>query len=806
MNTSQNDPNKPDEDTVDDLTRFLDEDFGTDEVDLFEFTSGEEESPLTQLKTIILGLDWEITDEALQDLADEIEHIRNLEQFQHDKVSQVYAQALDKIGNYLLTEGASSHPNAIKLLMTLFYDFEKITSSEHITGAEITALLKSDVRKFKILQYQIGQKHGSTDSGATAVATAELPLTEHETLLDIHAALLELDWEVTDKGLKQMADQLAVLKEQFEDNRYIQIVIRGLNTLNSYIDEERARAHPEAFTLLHHFFEALETLVDDKDLDEDKTQKVLINCVNRLNNLKALITQTPQELDDDAITPVSEADEEDELTTQESVDVSPTEEKAETTVEEQIAAQRLAATSPSTEKDEDEYEDVLDVVLPVDGSGEVAPALFDSDEEGGFAEPTEEEAPPEELEEKLQFFFGDDGDVPAPPPEQEIVAEVPEDTAETTVEEQIAAQRLAAASPSTEKDDDEYEDELDVVLPVDGSGEVAPALFDSDEEGGFAEPTEEEEAPPEELEEKLQFFFGDDEGVPPPPPEQEIVDEPVADEVALAPPEEDEYEDKLDVELPVDDSGEVAPALFDSEEESGFGASEEEAEAPPEELEENLHSFFGDDEEAFAPEAVEEAAASKKAEDDVLAATALKEKEDDDEMLSVAPALAGETDEGGLFTDEETVEPPPEGLEEKLEFFFGEDQPSEPETAETETPVAEEAPEALFDESTEIETPVAEETPEALFDEDTEIETPAAEETPEALFEEDDEEELLLTPALAADEDFLETSPVETLQTISTPEEFNTAIEKLRNEFQEREQSLLDEIASLKQEIESLRS
>ena len=670
MNTSQNDPNKPGEDAVDDLTRFLDEDFGTDEVDLFEFTSGEEESPLTQLKTIILGLDWEITDEALQDLADEIEHIRNLEQFQHDKVSQVYAQALDKIGNYLITEGAYSHPNAIKLLMTLFYDFEKITSSEHITGAEITALLKSDVRKFKILQYQIAQKHGSTDAVATAVATAELPLTDHKTLLDIHAALLELDWEVTDEGLKQMADQLVILKEQFEDNRYIQIVIRGLNTLNRYIDEERARTHPEAFTLLHHFFEALETLVDDKDLDEDKTQTLLINCVNRLNNLKALITQTPQELDDDAITPVSEAEEADELTSQESVDVSPTKEKAEATVEEQIAAQRLASASPSTEKVEDEYEDELDVVLPVDGSGEVAPALFDSDEEGGFAEPTEEEAPPEELEEKLQFFFGDDEDVPAPPQEQEIV------------------------------------------------------------------------------------------------------DEPVADEVVLTPQEEDEYKDELDVELPVDDSGEIAPALFDSEEENGFEDSEESVEAPLEELEENLQTFFGDEEESFAPEAVEEAAASKMADDDELAATALKEKEEEEEMLSVAPALAGETDEGVLFTDDEDVEPPPEGLEEKLEFFFGEDQPAEPETAETEEPVIEE--------------------------------------TPEALFEEEDEEELLLTPALAADEveeeDFLGTSPVEALQTISTPEEFNTAIEKLRNEFQEREQSLMDEITSLKQEIESLRS
>ena len=216
----------------DDLTRFLDEDFGTDEVDLFEFTSGEEESPLTQLKTIILGLDWEITDEALQDLADEIEHLRYLEQFEHDKVSQVYLQALDKIGNYLLIEGAYAHPNSIKLLLSLFYDFEKIISSEVITGAEITALLKADVRKFKILQYQIAQKHGAAVAEATEAAAA-LPLTDDKTLLDIHAAILELDWEVTDEGLESLKEHLGVLQDQYADNKYIQIVSKGLITLAS---------------------------------------------------------------------------------------------------------------------------------------------------------------------------------------------------------------------------------------------------------------------------------------------------------------------------------------------------------------------------------------------------------------------------------------------------------------------------------------------------------------------------------------------------------------------------------------------
>ncbi|MFZ5797510.1 MAG: hypothetical protein ACOY3O_03700, partial [Thermodesulfobacteriota bacterium] len=208
MKTSQSDPNKPVMDEVDDLTRFLDEDFGTEDVNLFEFTS-EQDSPLTQLKSVILSLDWEISDETLHDLTEEINHLKHLEQFENDKVSQVYLQGLDKIGHYVQAEGAYAHPNALKLLLTLYYDFEKILSSEHITGAEITALLKADVRKFKILQHQIAQKHGTT--AATEEVASPLPLTEHKDLQGIQAAILELDWEVTDNGLNNLGEQLNIL-------------------------------------------------------------------------------------------------------------------------------------------------------------------------------------------------------------------------------------------------------------------------------------------------------------------------------------------------------------------------------------------------------------------------------------------------------------------------------------------------------------------------------------------------------------------------------------------------------------------
>ena len=58
-----------------DLTLFANESFDTQDVDLFEFTS-EESSPLTRLKSIILSLDWEINDEILQELADELDNLQ----------------------------------------------------------------------------------------------------------------------------------------------------------------------------------------------------------------------------------------------------------------------------------------------------------------------------------------------------------------------------------------------------------------------------------------------------------------------------------------------------------------------------------------------------------------------------------------------------------------------------------------------------------------------------------------------------------------------------------------------------------
>ncbi|VAW41261.1 hypothetical protein MNBD_DELTA04-1177, partial [hydrothermal vent metagenome] len=276
---------------VEDLTLFLNEDFDTDDVDLFEFTNAAD-SPLRQLKAIVLSLDWEITDATLEELSQEISNLQELEIFHNDQVSQIYLQGLDKVGNYIRAEQAYAHPNAMKLLLTLYYDFEKIISSADITGSEITGLLKADVRKFKILQYQIAQTSKKAAPESPVVSEPGPPeaiVDQHESLQKLYAIVLGLDWEVTDQGLQDLSEQLDILQERFAEDRYMLVLIKGLNALRLYITDERADAHPEAFSLVHFFYEGLRLLAEDEDLDAEKRRAILTDRVNSLNNLKLLV-------------------------------------------------------------------------------------------------------------------------------------------------------------------------------------------------------------------------------------------------------------------------------------------------------------------------------------------------------------------------------------------------------------------------------------------------------------------------------------------------------------------------------------
>jgi len=681
----------PANEEFEDLTLFANESFDTQDVDLFEFTS-EESSPLTRLKSIILSLDWEINDEILQELADELDNLQSM--WQGDKVAEAYLQGLSKIGNYIRTKGAYAHPNSIKLLLTFFYNFEKIISSQNITGEQITQLLKGDVRKFRILQYQITQSEDNTpepvvvaaiEPSAPPVAPSAPPVESNAAKL-LKAAILSLDWEVTDESLAQFNNTLAASHQQMTGNKPALVLLQGLQALSDYIAEERAEAHPESFTLLHSFNEALEQVTQSGDggLDQATIQELLVDRINRLNTLKMLIAnqlaapvneQLIDHVVDEISGPVLDLGEPEPLSLDAALTPAsfvgdvPAEESwpspgddASEAIGAEIDTLFAFDAKPAMETSDTQYPDEIlppDAIHPV--ADELAddfieahlsakrglmPALSDSEELAGFNEAAEPFDLPaqSDLAEQLDFLFAD-----AEKDSKESFASLSTADADALeLELELDDSGPVAALADVDFSDVDFKFESDgVVAALSDVESPEPSDFDDDALSPAVAPASEADANTLDIQSKLDNFFAD-----------------AAAEASL--PAAKESVEEIEQSLFFDEEHGIQAALADTAEERGF--SEEEAAAaldftPMDEIEEKLDFFFGADTEE-APETV--------AAEDVAPALELSATEDE---FEIAPALSGfELPE--LTQEEETAvvvaaqEQPDESLTNALDLFF----------------------------------------------------------------------------------------------------------------------------------------
>lgn len=283
----------------DDLTVVADEyndSFQTDNVDLFEFPSYDE-SPIARLKSLVLSIDWEITDDILRQFNEELVDLKDI--WADEKIYLVYVQALEKISKYIYQEKANANPNAIKLLLTFYYNLEKIISSEEMTEDKKRQILLEDVRKFEKLKQQIGRA-ARPERLAPAMELVEEPEValevfgppeEKNILFDLKAIVLGIDWEITEKELERLREEVVRLEEVFAGSRPRLIFLQGIGTLGAYINLKKSNAHADAFKLLHSFFAGLEKIVTTShSVEEEKA--ILFPEVEKFNAFKAIVGST----------------------------------------------------------------------------------------------------------------------------------------------------------------------------------------------------------------------------------------------------------------------------------------------------------------------------------------------------------------------------------------------------------------------------------------------------------------------------------------------------------------------------------
>jgi pilus assembly protein FimV len=630
----------------DDLTVGVDDYAGdsieTDFVDLFEFSGGDE-SPISRLKTIMLELDWEITDEILTQFNEELIDLKDV--WSDEPIKIVYVQALEKISKYIYQQKSDAHPSSIKLLLAFYYNLEKIDFDSELSEEDKNEILQADLQKFEKFKKYIGAGDGPPAEEAELQEEVSTPMAVTEegapdpSLFNLKACILGMDWEITDRELNDLSQEVKHLQGEFNTNRARMLFLQGIDSLGGYIKLKKSDAHADAFKLLYSFYEGLEKIVVN-DLGREEEKAILLPEVEKFDQFKQLIAPT---ITPEAIAEQNRAEQEAEFSPGADTGVAPAfaeiedEEVQGFQAEEEVAdlgndapddvldqldtfftdddetapseLEPAVATDPvaeavsaedalrgvdvETEADDDSDEEAL----PTEGDGVLAPALSDANEETGFsADSTAAEVAAEsdgvsqaEIEDRLSGFFGDE------PEEVEAVA--PPATEDP----------LAGVDVETEADDDADEGPL---LTEEG-GLLAPALADSDEVSGFsAEATEEgdfetAEISPDDIEDRMSGFFDD----------RRAADPESSAEIALegVNVETDADDDSEEVPLPLEDDGVLAPALAEAGEESEPEAATDDAEASisPDEIEERMAGFFGDEPEEEVPVSADDAAAEE---------------------------------------------------------------------------------------------------------------------------------------------------------------------------------------------------
>jgi pilus assembly protein FimV len=112
--------------------------------------------PLRELKAIFLAVDWEINDDIMSALLGQIEKLKK--QYAQDRVLLLFLGLLGAVGKYIKAQKANAHPDAVKLLNSIYRSLEIVSMSEAMTESERKRILRTEVRRFQALKEELARK------------------------------------------------------------------------------------------------------------------------------------------------------------------------------------------------------------------------------------------------------------------------------------------------------------------------------------------------------------------------------------------------------------------------------------------------------------------------------------------------------------------------------------------------------------------------------------------------------------------------------------------------------------------------
>jgi hypothetical protein len=202
--------NSPKENLVNDIENRLDNFFDdNDEANVSE----EQTVSLEKLKSVVLSIDWEITEDCLNDLIDETDAL--LPHFEKDRYPHTLLRMLKAVGGYIRKRKAQAHPGSIKKIMSVFSSIEQLADSTDMDEESKKQIVAKEIAGFLTLKEQVEKQRGAGVKPGDATAQSSQKLIEADVLDNaINAIEDRFNSQVED-----LKSQLATLQEELDHLR-----------------------------------------------------------------------------------------------------------------------------------------------------------------------------------------------------------------------------------------------------------------------------------------------------------------------------------------------------------------------------------------------------------------------------------------------------------------------------------------------------------------------------------------------------------------------------------------------------------
>lgn len=109
--------------------------------------------PLDELRSLVMSIEWEITDEIMDRFIAQVESLRT--RYGEDRILIMFLQLLGSLGLYVKTNKGKGHPTAFRLLNSVYEGFAKAATPGKMSSSERKKLLYLELNKYKELKEQI---------------------------------------------------------------------------------------------------------------------------------------------------------------------------------------------------------------------------------------------------------------------------------------------------------------------------------------------------------------------------------------------------------------------------------------------------------------------------------------------------------------------------------------------------------------------------------------------------------------------------------------------------------------------------